>query len=314
MSHAAPPDLNALALPELYAALAAGGLVDRLARLARDEDLGPDGVDVTTGALGAPDRRVAAELRARDACVVAGVAALPAVLDAFGGGVDVDAPIGDGRRAEAGATIARLVGEARVVLGAERTILNLLGRLSGVASRARAFVDRLRADAPDSRAVLLDTRKTTPGLRALEKYAVRCGGASLHRIGLHDAVLLKDNHLAGIAPSELAAFVEGVATRARASRPLRFVEVEVDALEQLDAVLEVPRGLVDIVLLDNMGPPELAEAVARRDRAGSSILLEASGGVTAETLGAIARAGVDRISVGSLTHGAGVVDLGLDTP
>ncbi len=163
-------------------------------------------------------------------------------------------------------------------------------------------------------AVVCDTRKTTPGLLALEKYAVRCGGATLHRIGLFDAMLVKDNHIAGVAPLALAATVAAAAARARtlSHGDLRFVEVEVDRLDQLEALLSLPPGTIDIVLLDNLGPADLRRAVERRDRRGSRVLLEASGGITLENIRAVALTGVDRIAVGALTRGAGWLDVGLD--
>jgi len=165
-------------------------------------------------------------------------------------------------------------------------------------------------------AKLLDTRKTTPGLRVLEKYAVRCGGGFCHRLGLHDAVLIKDNHLAGLTPTEVAARVGEAAERAAKLRAggakINFFEVEVDTLEQFDALLTLPAGKIDFVLLDNMPPAMLAQAVAKRDAAGLPILLEASGGVNLESIGEIAKSGVDRISVGGLTHQAVSIDIGLD--
>ncbi|MEO1130064.1 MAG: carboxylating nicotinate-nucleotide diphosphorylase [Planctomycetota bacterium] len=304
-------DLNALPLPHLYAELASTGLVRRLLELARDEDLGPAGIDITTrAATGGDDTIMQAVVRARQACVIAGLEAADDVLEVMGVETAARQLIADGERAEPGQSILELTGPAATLLVAERTLLNLLGRLSGVATTTARYVDAMRSQAPDSTAVLVDTRKTTPGMRVLEKYAVRCGGGMCHRIGLYDAVLLKDNHLAGVSLDALPAFVHRAADAARGNAQVRFVEVEVDTLEQFEALLSLPAGIVDIVLLDNMALGQLERAVRMRPDAGP--LLEASGGVTLETIGAIARTGVHRISVGALTHGAVSVDLGLD--
>ncbi len=315
-----PPDLNALDLPSLYRTLDAAGLTRRLFELMRDEDLGADMQrrDATTLACfpleqGPPDApRLAAAVVAREPCRVAGLASIPGLARAFGLAVDCRTVAADGDDAEAGATLAEIEGPAHDVLRLERSLLNLLSRLSGVATHTARFADAIRRDAPDAHARLLDTRKTTPGLRVLEKYAVRCGGGLCHRVGLHDAVLIKDNHLAGLAPDRLGSFVESAARRARDMDGIRFVEVEVDHLAQLEALLALEPGLVDFVLLDNMPEPTLRDAVAMRDRARSPILLEASGGVTLQTVAAIARTGVDRISAGALTHAAPSVDLALE--
>jgi len=195
------------------------------------------------------------------------------------------------------------------VLTFERTLLNLVSRLCGIATRTATFVATAGGGA-----LVTDSRKTTPGLRRFEKYAVACGGGYLHRLGLDDAVMYKDNHLAAVPEADLAAALSDAIRRARADRPLRFTCVEVDRLDQLDVVLGLDAGLVDIVLLDNMDPDTLREAVSRRDAAGSRVVLEASGGVTLETIAAIAATGVERIAVGSITHGATWLDIGLDIP
>jgi nicotinate-nucleotide pyrophosphorylase (carboxylating) len=163
-----------------------------------------------------------------------------------------------------------------------------------------------------TRASVCDTRKTIPGLRTLQKYATRCGGATLHRIGLFDAVLLKDNHLGAFAAGTLGERVRAASLQARAAGPVAFVECEVDELAQLDELLALERGVLDMILLDNMDPATLAEAVRRRDARAPHILLEASGGVRLDTVRAIAESGVDRISVGAITHSAPAIDLGLD--
>jgi nicotinate-nucleotide pyrophosphorylase (carboxylating) len=307
-------DPNALPLDELYAWLRSTGLVRRVLELARDEDLGPRGIagDATSVACGAARGTIVADVVAREACTIAGLAAVPEMIDVFGGGIAWQRRVRDGDAVERGTVVATLEGPAHAVLALERTVLNLVSRLSGIATHARAMRAAMDAGAPGHRAVVLDTRKTTPGLRVLEKYAVRCGGCHCHRIGLFDAVLVKDNHLAGVGLDALAAFVRGVSERGRAIPGVRFVEVEVDTVAQLERVLTLEPGVVDIVLLDNMGVAGLREAVAMRDGSGSRVLLEASGGVTMDRIAAIAATGVDRISVGSLTHGARVVDLGLD--
>ncbi|NUQ64248.1 MAG: carboxylating nicotinate-nucleotide diphosphorylase, partial [Pirellulales bacterium] len=223
----------------------------------------------------------------------------------------------DGQAVAAGAAVARIEGPARALLTAERLVLNLLGRMSGIATLTREYVNAVSG----TKARIYDTRKTTPGWRRLEKYAVRCGGGRNHRTGLFDAVLIKDNHLAlGVDPAlgipvrftPAEAVVRArrfLAESAAMSQGTPIVEVEVDTLEQLDEVLQAGP---DIVLLDNMSPAMLAEAVLRRDRAGSAAELEASGGVNLVTVRQIALSGVDRISVGALTHSAVSLDVGLD--
>lgn len=285
-------------------------LARRLFELARDEDLGHAG-DVTSRASGLTGEGAYA-VRAREACVVGGLVWMDDLLDAFGlvGVVRVEPASRDGDHAEAGGEIARVRGPRADVLALERTMLNTLGRLSGVATLTSRYVEAARTG--NARVSVCDTRKTTPGLRVLEKHAVRAGGGTAHRLGLHDAVLLKDNHLAGVRPDELGALVRSAIDRARGEGTIGFAEVEVDTLEQLDALLALPAGVVDIVLLDNMNVDRLREAVRRRDASISKPMLEASGGVTLGTIAGIAGTGVERISVGALTHQAVSVDLGLD--
>jgi nicotinate-nucleotide pyrophosphorylase (carboxylating) len=253
----------------------------------------------------------------REAGVVCGLALLPIVCKRFSrlGNLIVSTPASapegaeaDGRRAVAGETIATVAGPRAAVLSAERTILNFLGRMSGVATETSRYVEAARRGNPAVE--VLDTRKTLPGWRALDKYAVRCGGGVNHRSGLYDAVLIKDNHIAGLALGALGAFLK----RAVKRRPTgaKFFEVEVDSVDQLGVVLAVPG--IDIVLLDNFGTDPLRTAVAMRDERGSrgKVLLESSGGVTLESIGPIAATGVDRISVGAVTHSARCLDIGLD--
>lgn len=290
--------------------------------LAIHEDLGQSG-DWTTRALVREDAVGRAEVAARVPGVVAG---LPGVEMAFR---EVEprlrwmTDLEDGRWVRAGERIGMVEGPARGILTAERLVLNLLGRLSGIASLTHRYVEAVRG----TRARIYDTRKTTPGWRRLEKYAVRCGGGWNHRTGLFDAVLIKDNHLAGGGPASPEAATSGPAARVAPAeavtcareyirrhlpdpaRSSMIVEVEVDSLEQLEAVLPVGP---DLVLLDNMDPDALPEAVARRDALSPATQLEASGGVSLEKARRIAASGVDRISVGALTHSAVCLDLGLD--
>ena len=285
------------------------GLVRRLLELARDEDLGDPPRDLTGESMFAPGETRRAALVAREPCVAAGLALVPDLLDVFVSGSEsvVWTPgASDADRVDAGAELGTLEGSARAIVRLERPMLNLLARLSGVATLTARFVAR----AGDG-ARVCDTRKTTPGLRVLEKYAVRCGGGTSHRMGLYDALLIKDNHLAGLSGRDFADRIVSASCDARA-RGASFVQIEVDTPDQLDRVLAIEPGAVDIVLLDNMDPETLAACVARRDAAGSPVRLEASGGVTESTIDAIARSGVDRVSAGALTHQARSVDLGLD--
>lgn len=312
MSHDSILSRNEHPLPELYRRLADTGLIARLLELARDEDLGPMRIDLTGSAID-DDRRVEIELVARDAGVLAGLAAVPDLITVFDAQVAFCAHADDGDTFKAGDRLARFEGPLSDLVRIERTVLNLTSRLSGIATRTASFV-RAIGDAP---ARLYDTRKTTPGLRMLEKYAVRCGGGHCHRLGLYDAVMFKDNHIAGIAPDRLADHARSLATAARTAGMTagivpEFVCFEVDSIAQLEALLTVQPGIVDIVLLDNMPTETLREAVALRDRLRPALLLEASGGVSLDTIRAIAATGVDRISVGGLTHQAVSLDLGFD--
>ena len=288
------PDFGA---PELANARA---LVD----LALAEDLGERG-DVTAAATIPAREPGSARFVARSPGVVAGlpVAALVAIT------LDPDlrfaATRDDGDRVATGDVLATIAGPMRSLLAAERTMLNFLQRLSGVATLTARFVTEVAG----TNAVILDTRKTTPGWRRLEKYAVRCGGGTNHRVGLHDAILIKDNHLAHLHAGGDPIGAALAAARQAGFKKLQFVEVEVDDLDQLDRALGCGP---DIILVDNLGPDGLAEAVRRRDERAPGILLEASGGITLATVGTLARTGVDRISVGALTHSAPALDIGLD--
>jgi len=296
-----------LALPDLFRRLAALGSLDRLLAIARDEDVGTEG-DVTTKSIVDPHAPGHARLVAREAGVVSGLAAADALARSFEIALAVDAHVDDGGACEAGQPIATVHALLADLLLVERTLLNVVGRLSGIATTTRRYVDLVEG----TRAQICATRKTTPGLRHLEKYAVCCGGGRLHRLGLHDAALYKDNHLAGIPEGGLAEALAPAIRAARASAPLDFVEVEVDTLAQLRDVLRLEPGLLDTVLLDNMTAPEVREAVAIRDAMAPAVALEASGGINESTVRAIAETGVERISVGALTHSVVSLDVGLD--
>ena len=276
-----------------------------LITLALAEDFG-DGGDLT-GRLVIPDAAVgSARFVARAPGVLAGVPALFHIGRQLGlGPEEFEFHRGSGARVEPGSVIAVVEGPMRKLLAMERTALNFLQRLSGIATLTARFV----AEVEGTKAVILDTRKTTPGWRALEKYAVRCGGGTNHRSGLYDAVLIKDNHLAWLEHGGDPIGRAVKLAREGVLNGTKFIEVEVDTLEQFDRALEVAP---DIILVDNLGPEKLAEAVRRRDARAPGILLEASGGVTLATVRALAETGVDRISVGALTHSAPSLDIGLD--
>lgn len=270
-----------------------------IVRRALDEDVGWG--DVTTQALVPTNVRAEGHFVLREPGVVAGLPVAAAVFAALDVSVRWQPAATDGAALAAGALLATVTGPAAALLTGERVALNYLQRLSGIATLTARFAQALSG----TRARLVDTRKTTPGQRLLEKYAVRCGGGSNHRFCLSDGVLIKDNHIAILAAQGVP--LEEVVRRARAAAPhsLR-VEVEVDRLEQIAPALA---GGADIILLDNMPPPVLGEAV--RLIAGRA-LTEASGGVTLGTIRACAEAGVDLVSVGALTHSARALDIGLD--
>jgi len=278
----------------------------RLLATARHEDLGRQHLDVTSQFLVPKGQTAKAAFRPRRPGTLAGVALLPAVLERFDRALQLHILRHDGDTVAPGDSIAEVAGPLRSILAVERTALNFLTHLSGIATLTAAYV----ATVAGTRARIYDTRKTLPGLRGLEKYAVACGGGANHRLGLYDAMLVKDNHIAHLSLDELpAALDRAIAKATRSTTPPSFVEVEVDTLEQLERVLACP---VDIVLLDNMTLDELLAAVALRDRIDPEVELEASGGVHLETVGAIARTGVDRIAIGALTHSAPALDIGLD--
>lgn len=271
-------------------------LVSRAVEAALAEDLGLAG-DLTTDATIPPDAMARGVIAARKPGVIAGLTVAEATFRTLDPAVTFEIVTPDGERIAPKGIAARVSGRARALLTAERVALNLMGRMSGIATLTRAYVDRIAG----TRAHIIDTRKTTPGLRAFEKYAVRAGGGMNHRVGLFDAILIKDNHI--VAAGGVAAAIE--AARARAGHMVK-IEVEVDTFDQLDEVL---KHEVDAVLLDNMTPDQLREAV---HRVAGRAITEASGGVTLDTVRAIADSGVDLISSGALTHSAPVLDLGLD--
>ncbi|GEP02210.1 carboxylating nicotinate-nucleotide diphosphorylase [Methylobacterium oxalidis] len=272
-------------------------LVEPIVRAALVEDLGRAG-DVTTDAIVPADARLEGVIASRQDGVIAGTDAAALAFALIDPAVAVTVERADGARVRPGDTVIRLSGPARAILTAERVALNLLCRLSGVATATASLVEAAR---PHGKARIVCTRKTTPGLRALEKHAVRAGGGSNHRFGLDDAVLIKDNHVAvagGIVPAIERA-------RAHAGHLVK-IEVEVDTLDQLREALAVG---ADAVLLDNMGPETLREAVALID---GRAISEASGRINRDTVGPIAASGVDLISCGWITHSAPIIDLGLD--
>ncbi len=270
-------------------------------RAALLEDLGRAG-DVTSDAVIPPGTRARAALRAREAGVAAGLDAARLAFELIDPALAIGQPVADGARVGAGETLMTLEGEARAILAAERVALNFACRLSGIATATRGIADAIA----HTRAVIVCTRKTTPGLRLFEKRAVRAGGGGNHRWGLDDAMLIKDNHVAaagGIGPALTRA-------RAAAGHMLK-IEIEVDTLDQLAEVLAAADsgGGADNVLLDNMSPETLREAVAM---AAGQVALEASGRITPGSAPAIAESGVDHLSAGWLTHSARILDLGLD--
>lgn len=271
-------------------------LIQDAVRRALDEDLGRAG-DITTQATIPPSCLAQLVIVAREDGIICGLPLAEAAFHLISQGVRFTARIGDGMAVRAGDVVADVEGSARAILSAERVALNFLGRLSGIASLTRRYVDQVAG----TEARIVCTRKTTPGLRAFEKYAVRCGGGSNHRYGLDDAILIKDNHIA-VAGS----IKQALQAAKHAAGHLVKIEIEVDTLPQLHDVLA--EG-ADAVLLDNMDIKTLKQAVALVE---GSMLTEASGGVTLETVAAIAATGVDMISVGALTHSAKVLDLGLD--
>jgi nicotinate-nucleotide pyrophosphorylase (carboxylating) len=271
-------------------------LVEPTVRHALEEDMGRAG-DITTDLIIAPETRVTARMAARKDGTIAGLIAAECAFRLVDPALSFKVETPDGSKAANGQTLATVEGSARAILTAERVALNFTGHLSGVATTTRALVDAVAG----TNARIVCTRKTTPGLRVLEKYAVRCGGGFNHRFGLDDAVLIKDNHLAA------AGGIKPAIERVRAGLGhMAKIELEVDTLAQLEEALSLG---VDTILLDNMAPADMKRAVAlSKGRA----VLEASGNVTLATVRAIAQTGVDYISSGAITHSAPNFDIGLD--
>ena len=271
--------------------------IDEAVRRALDEDLGRAG-DVTSIATVPDGTSGRAVVMARKAGTIAGLPLVETAFRALAPHMKIEGHARDGVTVADKTALMTVAGDARAILGAERVALNFIGHLSGIATATAEFVRRIA----HTRARVCCTRKTTPGLRALEKYAVRCGGGFNHRFGLDDAILIKDNHIA------VAGGVRAVLTRARATAGhLVKVEIEVDRLDQLEEVLAT--GLADVALLDNMDLPTLRDAVKLN---AGRLVLEASGGITLDTVAAIAETGVDYLSSGAITHSSPSLDVGLD--
>jgi nicotinate-nucleotide pyrophosphorylase (carboxylating) len=276
----------------------------QLIDMALSEDLSSRG-DLTCQALIQRNQKGTVQIVARKTGVLAGTPIGRMVFAKLDASVEWKALKHDGDLVAPGTIVANVSGPLATLLIGERTMLNFMTHLSGIASLTRTFVDAVAG----TRARILDTRKTLPGWRLLQKYAVRCGGGTNHRMGLYDGVLIKDNHLA--AWTESSSIADAVKTARIKSPSGVSIEVEVDTIEQLKDALQ---GAPDIVLLDNMNLDELRESVAVRDRVAPNVLLEASGGVTLSTVNSIAQTGVERISVGALTHSAPALDLAFDWP
>ncbi|MDH7598627.1 MAG: carboxylating nicotinate-nucleotide diphosphorylase [Sedimentisphaerales bacterium] len=281
--------------------------VSPLIDLARAEDLGSG--DITSELLFPDDTQAEAYIVSREEIIVCGMELCREILRRYDPRLTLTIHIPDGRPAHIGSRLGTVRGPLRPMLSAERVMLNFLQRLSGIATTTNKFVQAVKG----TKAKIYDTRKTLPGWRILEKYAVRCGGGYNHRFGLYDGVLIKDNHLAELGPN-FQPRLRKIVEQARNRKGVKFIAVEVDHVDgQLNYVLEIPG--IDIVLLDNMGQWQLQHAVEMRDRMcgkGCRPLLEASGNINLYNVAAIARSGVDRIAVGALTHSSGIVDIGLD--
>ncbi len=271
-------------------------LMDRIVLTALDEDLGTAG-DITSRVTVSEDATARAEVVVRKSGVVAGLTVAARAFALVDPKLHVDMNVADGGQVEPGTVVLRISGHARAILTAERTALNFLGHLSGVASETRKLVNAVA----HTKARICCTRKTTPGLRALEKYAVRCGGGFNHRFGLGDGLLIKDNHI--VAAAGLSAAVRDA--KAKVGHMVK-IEVEVDRIDQIAAALD---GGADVIMLDNMDPPTMSEAVRLID---GHAVVEASGSITIDTVAAVAESGVDVISVGWITHSAPCLDVGLD--
>lgn len=289
--------INSMPLPDAFVALVEHRWLVRLLDAAIDEDLAGRG-DLTSQISIDEAATSTAQMRTRSDGRIAGLCVAAQIAKRYDQRLTFHTKAADGDPVTAGQVLAEVAGPTRSLLAAERVMLNMLSYLSGIATLTGRYVEAVAG----TNTRIYDTRKTLPGYRGLAKYAVRCGGGFCHRIGLYDAVLVKDNHLAA------AGSIDPAVERARSLSP-DFVEIEVDTLDQLREALACD---VDIVLLDNMSTAQLADAVAIRDEAKPGVQLEASGGVTMESVRAIAESGVDRIAIGALTHSAAALDIGLD--
>lgn len=272
-------------------------LIEPLIIKALEEDLG-HGHDITSESLIDEDEEIKVVLRARTDGVIAGIKVAQMVFEIVDPDILVTRHMSSGHEAKSGDVILTAEGNAISILRAERTALNLISHLSGIATETAKYVEAIKG----TKANICDTRKTLPGLRALQKYAVKAGGGMNHRFGLDDAILIKDNHIAAVGGIQAALD----AAKKNAGHMVK-IEIEVDTLEQLQDVID--HGGADIVLLDNMGPDILKKAVEMVD---GKMVTEASGGINLETVSAIAQSGVDMISVGALTHSVTALDIGLD--
>jgi nicotinate-nucleotide pyrophosphorylase (carboxylating) len=274
--------------------------------LALDEDIGPG--DLTSDVLIDTEATACGDLLAKAGGVAAGLLFVTAILQRVDGRLRYEPAVEDGARIPTGTILGRIEGPVRPLLTVERTLLNFTQALSGIATYTAQFV----AAVAGTDAVILDTRKTTPGWRYLEKYAVRMGGGINHRTGLHDGVLIKDNHLAVRAPNHMGETIAGLVREAR-SRISQEIPIQVE-VEQVDYLEEVLASRPDVVLLDNMTVPMIQEAVVRRNRlfGDRGPALEASGGITLDNVTVVAETGVDRISIGALTHSAPILDISLE--
>jgi nicotinate-nucleotide pyrophosphorylase (carboxylating) len=278
-----------------------------LIRMAIEEDLGRG--DITSELLFKADTIAKASIVSREEIIVSGMDVAGAILNYYDEKLKFKALVTDGESAHVGSRLATIQGPLRSMLSAERIMLNFLQRLSGIASTTAKYVRAVQG----TRAKIYDTRKTLPGWRMLEKYAVRCGGGHNHRMGLYDGILIKDNHLAQLG-DKFQNKLANIVSQAKEVKGVKFIAVEVDHVDdQLNYVLQIPG--IDIVLLDNMGQWQLKHAVEMRNEMcgkNKKPLLEASGNVTLSTVSAIAQCGVDRIAIGAITHSATAVDIGLD--
>jgi nicotinate-nucleotide pyrophosphorylase (carboxylating) len=276
-------------------------------RIAIEEDLGQG--DLTSEILFKENIFAKANIVSREEIIVCGMDVAREILQQYDGRLELKIYVKDGRSAHVECKLATIEGPLRPMLSAERVMLNFLQRLSGIATTTNKYVQAVQG----TKAKIYDTRKTLPGWRVLEKYAVRCGGGYNHRIGLYDGILIKDNHLTELGRNFQPKLLK-IVREARKIKGAKFVAVEVDHVDdQLNYVLEIPG--IDIVLLDNMGQWQLKHAVEMRDRMcgrNKKPLLEASGNITLNNVSAIARCGVERIAVGAITHSAAAVDIGLD--